>query len=75
MSMNEADTRYHLIDPMLCEKGYVIRDRVTLETVLTPPPVEPTSPRDRRRKGARPHRLPPLRAGGGHAQVHAGRGP
>jgi type I restriction enzyme R subunit len=27
MSMNEADTRYHLIDPVLREKGYVGRDR------------------------------------------------
>src|SRR5690349_4980452 len=50
MSMNEADTRYHLIDPVLREKGYVSRDRVTLETVLTPPPVEPTGPKGRRRK-------------------------
>lgn len=52
MSMNEADTRYHLIDPMLRSKGYVSRDRVTLETVLTPPPVEPTGPKGRRRRGA-----------------------
>jgi type I restriction enzyme R subunit len=42
MSLNEADTRYHLIDPVLRAKGYVSRDQVTLETVLTPPPVEPT---------------------------------
>lgn len=33
MSMNEADTRYHLIDPKLREKGYVSRDQITLETV------------------------------------------
>jgi type I restriction enzyme R subunit len=51
MSMNEADTRYHLIDPVLRNKGYVSRDRVTLETVLTPPPVEPNGPKGRRRKG------------------------
>jgi type I restriction enzyme R subunit len=51
MSMNEADTRYHLIDPVLREKGYVSRDRVTLETVLTPPPVEPSGPKGRRRRG------------------------
>ncbi|WP_223115679.1 DEAD/DEAH box helicase family protein [Paracoccus amoyensis] len=49
--MNEADTRYHLIDPVLRAKGYVSRDQVTLETVLTPPPVEPTGPKGRRRKG------------------------
>ena len=50
MGMNEADTRFHLIDPVLREKGYVSRDQVTLETVLTPPPVEPTGPKGRRRK-------------------------
>lgn len=49
--MNEADTRYHLIDPVLREKGYVSRDRVTLETVLTPAPFELTGPKGRRRKG------------------------
>lgn len=36
MRMNEADTRYHLIDPVLRGKGYVSRDRITLEVVLTP---------------------------------------
>lgn len=51
MSMNEADTRYHLIDPVLRDKGYVSRDHITLETVLTPPPVEPSGPKGRRRKG------------------------
>ena len=51
MSMNEADTRYHLIDPLLREKGYVSCERITLETVLTPAPVEPTGPKGRRRKG------------------------
>ena len=51
MSMNEADTRYHLIDPVLRDKGYVSRDRITLETVLTPSPVEHSGPKGRRRKG------------------------
>lgn len=51
MSMNEADTRFHLIDPILREKGYVSRDRITLETILTPPPVEPSGPKGRRRRG------------------------
>src|SRR5688572_26122287 len=51
MSMNEADTRYHLIDPVLRGKGYVSRNQVTLETVLTPAPVEPNGPKGRRRKG------------------------
>jgi type I restriction enzyme R subunit len=51
MSMNEADTRYHLIDPVLRDKGYVSRDHITLETVLTPSPVEPSGPKGRRRKG------------------------
>lgn len=51
MSMNEADTRYHLIDPVLREKGYVSRERITLETILTPSPVEPSGSKGRRRKG------------------------
>jgi type I restriction enzyme, R subunit len=51
MSMNEADTRYHLIDPVLRGKGYASRNEVTLETVLTPPPVEPNGPKGCRRKG------------------------
>ena len=51
MNMNEADTRYHLIDPHLRMKGYVSRDQITLETIITPPPVEPTGPKGRRRKG------------------------
>ncbi|MBI5618160.1 MAG: DEAD/DEAH box helicase family protein [Gammaproteobacteria bacterium] len=49
--MNEAETRYHLIDPVLREKGYVSRDRITCETVLTPAPVEPTGAKGRRRNG------------------------
>jgi len=52
MSYNEADTRYFLIDPVLREKGYVNGDRITLETILTPAPVEPTGAKGRRRKGA-----------------------
>jgi type I site-specific restriction endonuclease len=51
MSMNEADTRYHLIDPLLRAKGYVSRAQITLETILTPSPVEPTGAKGRRRKG------------------------
>ena len=51
MSMNEAETRYHLIDPVLREKGYVSRERITLETTLTPAPVEPNGAKGRRRKG------------------------
>ena len=52
MSMNEADTRYHLIDPQLRAKGYVSRDQITLETILTPSPVEPSGAKGRRRRGA-----------------------
>lgn len=51
MSMNEADTRYHLIDPVLREKGYVSREHITLETILTPAPVEPSGAKGHRRKG------------------------
>jgi type I restriction enzyme R subunit len=51
MSMNEADTRYHLIDPVLRNKGYVSREQITLETILTPAPVEPSGAKGRRRKG------------------------
>ena len=47
MSMNEADTRYHLIDPVLRDKGYVSRNQVTLETILTPAPVEPSGAKGR----------------------------
>ncbi len=52
MSMNEADTRYHLIDPVLREKGYVSRERIKLETILTPAPVEISGAKGRRRKGS-----------------------
>lgn len=51
MSMNEAETRYHLIDPVLRHKGYVSKDHITLETILTPAPVEPSGAKGRRRKG------------------------
>jgi len=51
MSMNEAETRYHLIDPHLRDKGYTSRHQITLETILTPPAVEPTGAKGRRRKG------------------------
>ncbi len=51
MGMNEAETKYHLIDPVLRGKGYTSTDRITLETVLTPPPVEPTGAKGKRRKG------------------------
>ena len=55
MSMNEAETRFHLIDLVLRAKGYDSRDRITLETILkpilTPAPVEPTGAKGRRRKG------------------------
>lgn len=48
MSYNEAETRYHLIDPVLRNKGYNDHQRIRLET---PAPVEPTGPKGRRRKG------------------------
>ena len=51
MSYNEAETRFFLIDPVLREKGYVSRDRITLETFTTPAPVEPTGAKGRRRAG------------------------
>jgi len=51
-TMNGANTRFFLIDPVLRDKGYVSRTQLTLETVLTPAPVEPTGPKGRRRKGS-----------------------
>jgi type I restriction enzyme R subunit len=51
MGMNEADTRFHLIDPVLRSKGYVHRDHITLEISVTPAPVEPSGPKGRRRAG------------------------
>lgn len=49
MSMNEAETRFHLIDPVLRGKGYNDHQWIKMET---PAPVEPTGPKGRRRKGA-----------------------
>ncbi len=49
MSYNEAETRFHLIDPVLRQKGYADPQRIKLET---PAPVEPTGPKGRRRKGS-----------------------
>ncbi|MRR18412.1 MAG: DEAD/DEAH box helicase, partial [Deltaproteobacteria bacterium] len=49
MSYNEAETRFHLIDPVLREKGYNDRQRIKLET---PAPVEPVGAKGRRRKGS-----------------------
>lgn len=46
MSYNEAETRYHLIDPVLRKKGYDDHQRLRLET---PAPVGPTGPKGRRR--------------------------
>lgn len=40
MSMNQADTCYPLIDPVFFKKWHVSRERITLETILTPAPVE-----------------------------------
>jgi type I restriction enzyme R subunit len=48
MSLNEAETRFHLIDPVLREKGFNDHQRLKLET---PAPVEPVGPKGRRRKG------------------------
>jgi len=47
MSMNEQETRYELIDPVLREKGYR-KPYVKLETKA---PVEPIGPKGRRRPG------------------------
>jgi len=48
MSMNEAETRYHLIDPVLQKKGYDNYSKLKLET---PAPVEPIGNKGRRKKG------------------------
>lgn len=48
MPMNEESTRYHLIDPVLRDKGY---NRIEFITCETPAPVEPTGDKGRRRKG------------------------
>jgi type I restriction enzyme, R subunit len=49
MAMNEQETRYHLIDPILRIKGY---DDITKLKCETPAPVEPTGPKGRRKKGS-----------------------
>lgn len=49
MALNEEETRFHLIDPVLRRKGYDDPQRIKMET---PAPVEPTGPKGRRRKGA-----------------------
>ncbi len=49
MGMNEQETRYHLIDPVLRAKGY---DDITKLKCETPAPVEPTGPKGRRKKGS-----------------------
>jgi type I restriction enzyme R subunit len=48
VSLNEEETRYHLIDPILRRKGYDDPLRIRLET---PAPVEPVGPKGRRAKG------------------------
>jgi type I restriction enzyme R subunit len=48
MSYNEAETRFHLIDPILRKKGYDDHQWLKLET---PAPVEPTGAKGRRRRG------------------------
>ncbi len=48
MSCNEAETRFHLIDPVLRRKGYDDHQWLKLET---PAPVEPTGAKGRRRRG------------------------
>lgn len=49
MPMNEQETRYHLIDPVLKTKGY---DDITKLKCETPAPVEPIGPKGRRKKGS-----------------------
>lgn len=48
MPMNEEETRYHLIDPVLRDKGYDEHRWLKCET---PAPVEPTGNRGSRRRG------------------------
>ncbi|WNV06035.1 DEAD/DEAH box helicase family protein [Candidatus Methylospira mobilis] len=48
MSYNEAETRYHLIDPALRDKGYDDASKLKLET---PAPVEAIGHKGRRRAG------------------------
>ncbi len=47
MPLNEAETRYELIDPLLRVKGY----RMPYIKLETPAPVEPIGPKGRRRPG------------------------
>ncbi|MDR2710790.1 MAG: DEAD/DEAH box helicase family protein, partial [Burkholderiales bacterium] len=49
MPLNEEETRFHLIDPVLRDKGYDRPQRIKLET---PAPAEPIGPKGRRRKGS-----------------------
>jgi len=49
VALNEEETRYHHIDPVLRRKGYDDPKRIKLET---PAPVEPSGPKGRRRKGS-----------------------
>jgi type I restriction enzyme R subunit len=49
MGMNEQETRYHLIDPILRGKGY---DNLQVLRCETPAPVEPTGPKGKRKKGS-----------------------
>jgi type I restriction enzyme R subunit len=48
MGMNEAETKYFLIDPVLRTKGYTDISRIKLET---PAPVEPVGFKGRRKRG------------------------
>lgn len=48
MSYNEAETRYHLIDPILRDKGYNDSSKLKFET---PAPVEAIGHKGRRRAG------------------------
>lgn len=49
MGMNEQETRYHLIDPVLRVKGY---DNFQVLKCETPAPVEPTGPKGKRKRGS-----------------------
>ena len=70
LSYNEQETRFHLIDPVLRDKGYADPQRIKLET---PAPVEPTGPKGRRRKGSGRTDYLLLRAGRQYAEAVAGR--
>ncbi len=49
MNYNEAETRFHLVDPVLRAQGYAAGHSLRLET---PAPVEPTGHKGCRRRGA-----------------------